>query len=96
MQIEDVKKLAELARIDMSEEEMKGVAKDFDSILAYVDQIKEVSDKEEEKSKNKEDFVLRNVLREDEVTNIGGENTFDLLANAPNKEDGFVKVKQIM
>lgn len=39
MQIEDVKKLANLARIDMSEDEMKEVAKDFDSILAYVGQV---------------------------------------------------------
>ena len=39
MKLEDIKKLADLARIDMSDEEMEGMAKDFDPILAYVGQV---------------------------------------------------------
>lgn len=102
MQIEDVKKLANLARIDMSEEEMKEVAKDFDSILAYVGQVKEASSLipseqgQIEKGKNKEDHFLYNVMREDVATNKSGEYTEKILANVPDTENGFVKVKQIM
>lgn len=102
MQTEDVKKLANLARIDMSEEEMKEVAKDFDSILAYVGQVKEASSLipseqgQAEKGKNKEGHFLYNVMREDVATNKSGEYTAKILDNAPDTENGFIKVKQIM
>jgi len=102
MQIEDVKKLANLARIDMSEDEMKEVAKDFDSILAYVGQVQEASKLVQgeqditEKGKRPEDHFLYNVMREDVTTNKSGEHTEKILKNAPETEDGFIKVKQIM
>ena len=96
MQIEEVRKLATLARIDMSEEEMNEVAKDFDSILAYVGQVQEVSGEASENKKSKEDYFMRNVMREDAVTNNGRENTDKILANAPEVEDGFIKVRKIM
>jgi len=98
MQLEEIKKLADLARIDMSEEEMKEIAKDFDSILAYVGQVQEVSSRTvlEEESKKSEDYFLHNVMREDIVTNKKGEYTEKILANAPDTQDGFLKVKQIL
>ncbi len=39
MTLEDIKKLAEMSRIDMEETEMNDLTKDFDSILAYVGQV---------------------------------------------------------
>lgn len=96
MQIEDVKKLANLARIDMSEEEMNGIVKDFDSILAYVGQIQEISSLQEEGDKKSQDYFLHNVIRDDSVTNKPGEYTENILKNAPSTDDGFIKVKQIM
>ena len=41
MELADIKKLADMARIEMSEEEMTSLAHDFEPILAYVGQIKE-------------------------------------------------------
>jgi len=41
MQIKDIEKLAELAKIELTEEEKKSLQKDMDSILGYVDQIKQ-------------------------------------------------------
>lgn len=97
MQLEDIKKLADLARIDMNEDEMKGIAKDFDSILAYVSQVQEVSNGSDEKSTKKpKDYFLCNVMREDVVTNNRGEYTEKILNNAPDRENGFLKVKQIL
>jgi len=98
MQLEEIKKLADLARIDMSEEEMKEIAKDFDSILAYVGQVQEVSSRTvlEEESKKSEDYFLHNVMREDVVTNKKGEYTEKILKDAPDTQDGFLKVKQIL
>lgn len=98
MKLEDVKKLADLARIDMSEEEMTIIAKDFDPILAYVGQVQEALKLSEEvrDGKQPEDHFLYNVMREDIATNKGGEYTEKILANAPNTENGFLKVKQIL
>jgi len=100
MQLEDIKKLADLARIDMSEEEMKGIAKDFDPILAYVGQVQEasklISARQGLAEKKSEDYFLYNVMREDVVTNNRGEYTEKILNNAPDRENGFLKVKQIL
>ena len=92
MQLADIKKLAELARLDMPEEEMIAMAKDFDPILAYVGQVQEVS----ELSDIKEEYLLTNIMREDITTNKTGENTEKILAEMPDTEAGFLKVKQIL
>jgi aspartyl-tRNA(Asn)/glutamyl-tRNA(Gln) amidotransferase subunit C len=98
MKLEDVKKLADLARIDMSEEEMTTIAKDFDPILAYVGQVQEAikSNKNISEGKELEDHTLYNVMREDIPTNNRGEYTKEILADAPDTQDGFLKVKQIL
>ncbi|MEK7586021.1 MAG: Asp-tRNA(Asn)/Glu-tRNA(Gln) amidotransferase subunit GatC [Patescibacteria group bacterium] len=92
MKLDDIKKLAEMARIDMSDEELVEIAKDFDSILAYVGQIQEIS----ELSDTKKDYALENVMREDVITNKSGEYTDSILAQMPDTQDGFLKVKQIL
>lgn len=98
MQLEDIKKLADLARIDMSEEEMTGIAKDFEPILAYVGQVKEALELSENISHDKkpEDYFLHNVGREDIVTNKRGEYTEKIMNEMPDTQDGFLKVKQIL
>jgi len=98
MKLEDVKKLADMARIYMSDSEMEGIAKDFDSILAYVGQVQEVSKSEGTQSSTltQEDYFLSNVMRDDVVTNKEGEYTEKILNNAPDTENGFLKVKKIL
>jgi len=98
MQLSDIKKLAELARIDMSEEEMVGIAKDFDPILAYVSQVQEALKLSDNMSHDKkpEDYFLHNVMRADVVTNERGQYTEKILSNAPEVEDGYLKVKKIL
>lgn len=98
MQLVDIKKLADLARIDMSDEEMIGIAKDFDAILAYVSQVQEVSKLKniQPLHDNSDNYFLQNVMREDIVTNERDEYTEKILDNAPDTQDGFLKVKQIL
>ncbi len=98
MNLADIKKLSDLARIDMSNEEMEGIAKNFDSILAYVGQVEEASkliDKESE-VKDSQNYKLHNIMREDVATNNRGEYTDKILEDAPDTLDGFIKVKQIL
>ncbi len=98
MKLEEIKKLADLARIDMSQEEMEGMAKDFDPILAYVSQVQEALKSSENISdaKKPEDYLLHNVMRDDVATNERGKYTEKILSNAPEVQDGYLKVKKIL
>lgn len=92
MQLEEIKKLTIMARVDMDEAEMAEIAGSFDGILAYVGHVQEVSESTEMKA----DYPLENVMREDMVTNTPGEWTQQILAQMPDTQDGFLKVKQIL
>ena len=92
MQLEDIKKLAEMARLDMTDDEMSEMAHDFDGILAYVDQVKEATGVAQDDVK----FSFTNIVREDEVTNEPGFYTDKIVAEFPDKSNGYLKVKQIL
>jgi len=95
MDIEIIKKLANMARVDMDEKEMQEIGDSFGPILSYVGQIQEVSDTSDASYEEVADEPI-NVLREDIATNKGGEYTEQILSQAPGTENGFLKVKQIL
>lgn len=92
MNIQDIKHLAHLSRLHVTEQEMEDYAKQFDEIVAYVDKIKEVASDSD--SKIIESNEVKNVLREDEVFSY--ENPETIIAEAPSHQDNFVKVKKIL
>lgn len=94
MNKEEVLKLAKLARIEVSDDEAEAFSKDFEAILGYVGEIKQANLGSIEPGK--EDFALRNVMREDEDPHESGVHTEALLAEAPAREGGYVKVKKIL
>jgi aspartyl-tRNA(Asn)/glutamyl-tRNA(Gln) amidotransferase subunit C len=90
MEIKDIENLAELAKIELSDEEKAKLLKDLDSILGYVKQI-EVVDAPEARP----EYENRNVWREDEPAS----RVFSpdlIIKQFPDSQDGFVKVKKIM
>lgn len=90
MDIKDVENLAELARIELTEEEKKQLLSDMDSILGYVKQIEgvEIKDASQESS-------IKNVWREDEI--IPREFSKEIITEQfPEAQDGFLKVKKIL
>lgn len=89
---EDIAKLAELARIEVNETEMKSLAKDIEAILSYVEQVKDVSVANDTEEKG----GLVNVFRADSAPHESGIFTDALISAAPEKEDGYVKVKKIL
>ena len=90
MDIKDVENLAQLARLELTEEEKKELLSDMYSILWYVKQIEEVKIGEVEPEYN-----LRNVWREDEI--VPREFSKELISEQfPNSQDGFLKVKKIL
>lgn len=102
MEIKDIEKLAELAKIELNEEEKKGLLKDLDSILGYVQQISEADLPAEAGlpaqtgvSEINLDYENKNVWRED----ISEERIFSknlITEQYPESKDGFIKVKKIM
>jgi len=97
--VEDVKKLADLARIEVGENEAKTLAKDIEEIVGYVQQIQHLSVEEVENIAVMHERVLaepHNVFREDGTPHIAGEYTDVLISAAPEKKDGFVKVQKIL
>jgi aspartyl-tRNA(Asn)/glutamyl-tRNA(Gln) amidotransferase subunit C len=96
MQIKDVENLAELAKIELTEEEKKGLLSDMEGILNYVGEIQKV---DLPTQAGVEDIVPeyknRNIWREDKLE----ERDFSaeiIKEQFPDSKDGFVKVKKIM
>lgn len=88
---EQIQKLADMARISISEGEKESLRKDIDSILEYVGQIKEESYAVGELWEP----AVRNIMREDVLLCQPGEYTDTLVKVAPKSEKGYVKVKKI-
>jgi aspartyl-tRNA(Asn)/glutamyl-tRNA(Gln) amidotransferase subunit C len=88
---EEVKNLANLARLELSDEETEKFKTDISSVLDYVDSINaaEVEDGGEE-------HELLNIFREDTVTNEPDEYTEALLEAAPEREGRYLKVHKIL
>ncbi len=91
MDINDVKHLATLARLDISEEEQQALLLDLKSILNYIDQVRNAPTSGGETSVP----AHHNSAREDAVTNTA-DMTDKLLAQAVDTQDNFVKVKKIL
>jgi len=79
---DDVRHVADLARVDLDESEVAEFADQFGDILDYFEALDEVPEVESEPD-------LVNVMRDDEVRE--GLTQEEALANAPETEDGFFK-----
>ncbi len=88
---EEIKKLGDLARIEVSDSEAEVFKKDLASILAYVDQVQAVDTEGAEA-----EYLNKNVVREDEKPSPAGAYTDDILAEAPDTQDGYIKVNKIL
>ena len=90
MEIKDVEKLAELAKIELNDSEKQQLLSDMESILGYVKQIEsvEVPDVELE-------YKNRNVWREDLPVSRDFSRE-QIIGQFPEEKDGFVKVKKIL
>lgn len=94
MNKEEIKKIADLARLEISEEESEKFAGEIDSILGYIDQLKSAEISEDDS--RIESAGVRNVMNEDENPHEPGINTEALVAEAPESQDNLIKVKKIL
>lgn len=91
---DDVKKLANLARVEVSDEELGKIASEIESILSYVSRINEASVNLPEMQSS--DFPNINVFRADENALEPGKYTEAILGEAPEREGEYIKVKKIL
>lgn len=87
----EIKHVATLARLEISESEETKFTEQLGSVLDYFDKLDsaETGDsKPIEQINNMENIVIEDTIREKYDRN-------EMLANAPEKEDGFIKVKAV-
>lgn len=90
---EDVKKLAALARIEISDDELAKFTSEFDAVLAYVGQLESL---EIQSASAAEKPALRNVMREDSEPYAPRTFTEKLVEQFPAHEGDALVVKQII
>lgn len=90
---EDILKLARLARLDLTDEEIEQFPKELNAILHYVEQLQgaDVTGLEP----TNQVTGLTNVSRKDEVIDYGYAPK-ELLKNVPNVLDDHIKVKRMI
>ena len=90
---EDVLKLAHLARLELSEEEISEFSSELTEILQYVEQLQSVDVAGLDPTNQV--TGLTNVARKDEVHGYGYKPA-DLLKNVPETKDNQIKVKRML
>jgi len=90
----DIDNLADLARIDLTEEEKTKLQKDMESILGYVSELQEAPSVTE--NHQPDQYYLKNVMREDDVPNESGADSEKILEEAPKRRDNLFVVKKIL
>lgn len=87
----DVRALANLARLDVSDEELAKLQEELPAILEFVETIQKASAEVPEWAPE-----LKNVMREDTGEHESGVYTEDLLSAAPSRKGNYVAVKQVL
>lgn len=91
--VDEVRRIAALAKIAVTDEEAKKLAKELGDILGYVNQLDEVDTAGLEPTYQV--TGLTNVTRKDEVIDYGVTRK-DLLKNAPRQHDGQIEVPKVL
>lgn len=102
---EEIKKLADLARIEVGDKEAENLGSEMESILEYVGQVKSITTKRDAESPP---LVVRgavafakvggviNIMREDQNPTESGNYSKELIDEFPNKDGDYLKVKKIL
>lgn len=90
--IDQVKHVAHLARLAITEEEAESFRKNLESIITYAEQLNEVDTENVEPTSHV--LNIKNVLREDIAAE--GLPREEVLKNAPDHQDGQFKVPSIL
>ena len=84
----EVKKIAELSRLSLTNEELKKRTEDMNNILDYMDTLNEIDTENVEELYNVHD--MNNSLRDDNYESSLDKK--DVLANSPNSNSDYIEV----
>ncbi|MBT2758615.1 Asp-tRNA(Asn)/Glu-tRNA(Gln) amidotransferase subunit GatC [Mesobacillus foraminis] len=90
--VDQVKHVAHLARLAVTEEEAEKFKRQLDQIITFAEQLNELDTENVEPTSHVLD--IRNVMREDAAK--PGLPNEEVLKNAPDHQDGQIKVPSIM
>ncbi len=89
---DEVKKVAQLARLELNENEINQHAEQLEKILEYIKQLEKINTEDVPCTTRAIEVV--NVFRKDEKRNY--ENSDEILDLAPSRENKFFKVPKII
>lgn len=90
--LDDVRRLAELARLELTEDEMRALVKELNGILRYADRLQQLDTNGVEPTLHA--VPLENVLREDCVRpSLPVDET---LSNAPDRSGDYFRVPRVL
>jgi aspartyl-tRNA(Asn)/glutamyl-tRNA(Gln) amidotransferase subunit C len=92
LSLEDVRRLADLARIEFSEAESRGLLAELNGILSMVERMRAVDTSGVEPMSHPQDARQR--IREDRVTEADQRELFQSIA--PSVEDGLYLVPRVI
>ena len=90
----DIQHIADLARLELSEEELELYGGQLSAVLEYINQLKEVDTTDVEPTAQV--TGLENVWREDKIEPWRADEAQAALRQAPELEDNQVKVKRVL
>ena len=90
--IETVRRVAHLARMAVTEDEIEGLGRELNAILAFVGQLADIDVTGVEPMTSVTPMVMK--MRRDEVNDGGIADA--VLANAPEREDHFFVVPKVV
>jgi len=91
---EEVKHIANLAHLGLTEKELESMQKNFSSILDYIETLKEADISSIEKSFSERG--LKNIIREDVQKDFPEEDKNKLIDLFPETENNYLKTKKIL
>ena len=92
LSLDEVRHIATLARIGMTDEDLDRFQTDLSAILSHFDTLDGINTDGEEPTAGGTDLL--NVLAEDEPRPSLPQK--DVLANAPRQEEGLIRVKAVL
>lgn len=91
---DDVRDIATLARIGVTDEEVNTYQKDLSSVLGYFEKLQEVDTKGVEEIGHI--TGVTNVYRSDSVIEMDEKDKKAMMDSVPDKKDGYIKVKSVL
>lgn len=89
-----IEEIAELARIKLSKEEKNKYLSQFEAILEYFEQLKEVN------TQNVTPFihgaVKEKIMRDDVIESYNKEDIEKIFEQVPDKKGKYIKVKKVL